>query len=385
MIDIVSTQDLRHLAEADGEWCVSVYLPTHVAGAETGQDPIRFKNLLARAAHHLLAVGASIHETDDLLSAASALLDDVAFWAHAGQGLAVFVTGEGTRTYRVPDPVEELVVVADRLHVTPLLPSVASGYHFHVLAIGQNRVRLLYGSRYTIEELAVDEIAEIPASLVEALRLDEREPQLQSHGAVRTGAGRMAPRFHGQGTGRIGQDSDVDRFLHAVDAGVCELVGDDGTPLVLAGVERIVARYRELTHHPRVVDRGIMGSPERLRPDELRDRAWPLVKPCFDAEQRAAQGRILDHADRAVTTVAAALIAARDGRIASLFVPVGVHRWGRVDPDRRAIEPSEEQQPGDRDLLDVVAVDTLLTGGSVFAVDRRDVPGDGPLAAELRY
>jgi len=28
------------------DWCISLFMPTHRAGRETEQDPIRFKNLL---------------------------------------------------------------------------------------------------------------------------------------------------------------------------------------------------------------------------------------------------------------------------------------------------------------------------------------------------
>ena len=49
MIDFISIDDLRKLAEATDRYCVSIYLPTHATGNEMAQDPIRFKNLLAEA------------------------------------------------------------------------------------------------------------------------------------------------------------------------------------------------------------------------------------------------------------------------------------------------------------------------------------------------
>lgn len=382
VIDVISTQALRSLTEVRGEHCVSIYLPTHQAGDDTSQDPIRLKNLTARAAQELRSVAEPTQDVDDMLSAVTALQGDRQFWAHQGRGLAIFIADDRTRTYRLPDPVEELVVVADRLHLKPLLPCVASGETFFVLALSQNQVRLLRGSRYSINELALDEI---PESLAQALRFDDRTPQLQSHGALRTGTGQVTATFHGHGLGKDSRDADLDRFLSAVDAGVLEIVGDASAPLVLAGVDHVVARYRKLTSHRHVVDGEITGNPERISADDLHERSWPLVKPLFDAAQHEARERVLGGSERTATTLPEVVLAARDGRVRSLFVPVGVQRWGRLDADRREVEEHDERQPGDRDLLDVATLDTLLTGGRVFAVTPGDVPGDGPLSAEFRY
>lgn len=381
MIDVISTQALHHLTEVHGDHCVSIYLPTHPSGGKTAEDPIRLKNLAAHAARELRRVGCAADAVDDVLSTVTSLQDDHAFWAHQGHGLAVFATRERTWTYRLPAPVDELVVVADRLHIKPLLPGVSSGESFYVLALSQNVVRLLHGSRYSVHELALDEI---PASLAIALRFDDREPQLHSHSALRTGTGHVAATFHGQGVGKDTRSDDLDRFLAAVDAGVRKLV-DDRAAVVLAGVEHVVARYRKLTRHPRVVRGEIGGNPERLRAEELHDRAWPLVQPLFDAAQREARERILDGSEPTRTTLTDVVWAARDGRIRSLFVPLGVQRWGHVDEAQDEVVEHEERRPGDRDLFDVVAVDTLLTGGDVFAVAPEELPGPGPLAAELRY
>jgi hypothetical protein len=49
------------------------------------------------------------------------------------------------------------------------------------------------------------------------------------------------------------------------------------------------------------------------------------------------------------------------------------------------VEVRDRPQPGDQDLLDLAAVQTLFHGGTVYAVDPGDVPDDAPVAALLRY
>ena len=304
MIDFISTDDLRNLVEETEQYCVSVYLPTHSSGKETTQDPIRLKNLLNDARVELETLGMGRRDVDRLLSGADALRDDVEFWTTMELGLAVFITPDRTRTYRLPQPAVELAVVAEHFHLKPLLSSVTTDDEFHLLAVSQNQVRLLHGNRFTATELP---LGEIPASLDEALALDDRESQLQSHGGGRTEGGAVIAVFHGQGAGKDIDKSDLERFLTAVDQGFREAVGSSTAPLVLAGAESLVGHYRKHSGYPHIVDGDIRGNPERMSTDELHKQAWPLVEPTFGTARRAVLAAVavrlradpqLAHADR---------------------------------------------------------------------------------------
>lgn len=54
-MNVLSKTELKTLAEARDKWCVSIFMPTHRAGVETRQDPIRLKNLLGETEKRLLA------------------------------------------------------------------------------------------------------------------------------------------------------------------------------------------------------------------------------------------------------------------------------------------------------------------------------------------
>ena len=69
-----------------------------------------------------------------------------------------------------------------------------------------------------------------------------------------------------------------------------------------------------------------------------------------------------------------------------MFVAVGVRRWGHFDQSRYEIEVHDEKQPADQDLLDLAAAQTVLNGGTVYAVDPDAMPEAGAeLAAVYRY
>jgi hypothetical protein len=77
--------------------------------------------------------------------------------------------------------------------------------------------------------------------------------------------------------------------------------------------------------------------------------------------------------------------AAHFGRIETLLVAVGPHCWGEYNPATNTLQLHAEQGTSDQDLLDTVAIQTLLKGGQVYAVDPDKMPGALPLAALFRY
>jgi hypothetical protein len=201
-MDIVTREDLKQLVERQEGPCVSIYQPAHRAGPDTRsyaqQDPVRFKNLLREAEQRLRAGGVSTPAAAELLQSSRRLLDDPVFWQYQADGLAVFVAQGAMRTFRVPVGFEELVVVAPSFHIKPLLPLLTGDGLFYVLALSQNEVRLLAGTRDHMGEV---ELPGAPRSLAEALRYDDPERQLQFHTGTPGGGDRRAAMFHGQGTG----------------------------------------------------------------------------------------------------------------------------------------------------------------------------------------
>ena len=58
--------------------------------------------------------------------------------------------------------------------------------------------------------------------------------------------------------------------------------------------------------------------------------------------------------------------------------------WGCYDQTTGVLQLHEEQQPGDEDLLNTLALATIRNGGDVHVVPFSDVPGGGSCAAILR-
>jgi hypothetical protein len=384
-MDLLRSGDLHELIEASHGHCVSIYMPSHRAGPETRQDPVRLKNLLGRAEERLMEAGLRRPDARKLLAPAGALMGDGDFWQYQGDGLALFLSSGLRRAYRLPVSFEELVTVNDRFHVKPLLKLLTGDGRFMVLALSQNQIRLLQGRRQTVSEV---ELEEVPQSLADvAVHREMRVVQWHT-GAAPTGGGgggRRAAVFHGHGPE---EDQEVIRkYLRSIDEGLRQAVPDERSPLVLAGVDSLLDLYRQVTSYPNVLPDAVSGNPDALRPHELHDRAWAVVEPHFRKEMEAAAERYREMAGTglAVPGVAEVVPPAVHGRVETLWVAVGIQRWGRYVQDRNEVEVRDRPGPGDHDLLDLAAVQTLVNSGTVYAVDPGEIPADAPAAALLRY
>jgi hypothetical protein len=388
-MDILKQTDLKELIETSREWCVSIYMPTHRFGREQQQDPIRFKNLVTRAEEKLLDSGLRRPEVLDLLRPAESLLEDKDFWQHQSDGLAVFLAPNFSQIYRLPSGFDELMVIGDNFQIKPLLPLLAENGQFYILALSLNEIRLFLGTRDTVN--AID-LPDVPTSMQEALSMDDPEKHLDFHTGTKnpaTSGGRPAM-FHGQGVQADEQDKEnILRYFQLVDKGLSKLFSGITIPMVLAGVDYLLPIYHQANTYPNLLEEGLKGNPEGLDGKKLHKSTWELVEPRFVKEQKEAleqfkqlHGQENDLASDDLKTV---VKAANFGRVDTLIIPSGVQRWGYYDSQKNKVVLETEANSENEDLLDFAAAHTLFNSGKVFTVQPENLPGNGDLAAIMRY
>ncbi len=378
----LSQQELKSVIAETHEPAISIFLPTHRAGREIQQDPIRLKNLLKRAGEQLIQGGSRPADARELLAPITDLLDDNAFWRHQSDGLALFRSRDVFRVYRVPLSLSEFVSVSDRFYLKPLLPLLVNDARFYVLALSQKNVRLLECTRDQVHPI---DLPEVPQGLEAALS-EGRDPQLQHH-SVPMGA-TEATQFHGQG---VGTDdfavANLTQYFHRVDRGLNDVLTDGKAPLVLACVDYLAPLFRRVTRYHTILEPVLSGNPDGLSDAELQQKAWELVEPYFLQERTIAAAKYHQGLaeGRAGHQLAEVLPAAHQGRIATLFVPLGVRRWGRYIFDSSTLDEHDQEQPGDDELLDLASIQTVLHGGTVYGVRPEEIPDQQVLAAVYRF
>lgn len=363
---------------------VSMYLPTHRSGREGQAGRVRLKKLCSEANDRLAARGIRPVDARDMMAPVDAYIDDRAFWNKQSDGLAIFVSPKGHHILRLPSHFDELVVVNSRFHIAPLAALPHADERFFILAVSKNRVRLFEADRS--RATAID-VPGLPANAEEALHYDQPSTTRQFHTAVLGSGMRKGAAYHGDGSFAEEAKSELLEYFRIIDRAIHPTLRDQNAPLVFVGVDYLYAIFREANTYAGLADRHVLGNPDRLSEEQLRDKAWACVEVNFDAPrqkaiadfgQRLSEGRASDDFQTILT-------AAAEGRVETLLFDARQHRWGKWDGDRLQARFHHERQDESDDLLDLAVWQTLMHNGSVYAVSPDCLPAGAPCAALLRF
>jgi len=366
-MDILSGNELKSLMRKQLGICVSIYMPAIRKGTAIQQNQIRYKNLIRDAEDRLTASGElRPSEIREMLAPAQELLGNAPFWSNQSDGLALFLTPESFRYYRLPRNFEELVVITDRFHIKPLIPILVSDTEFSILAISQQDVRFMRCSLQRVKEI---DIPGIPENIDEALNLDDFEKRLQRH------------------TGTADMKAKILQYFKMVDKGLRDSLREKKFPLIFAGVDYLFPLYQEANTYPYLTEKWISGNPEGLTAEKLRDLALPIVEELFEAKKDDALALYNQNAGTGLTSndVAEVVREAHHGRVGTLFIPVGIQHWGTFNPATDTVTLAKGAEAGNEDLLDLAAIQTILNSGTVYPMSREEMPGSVPVAALFRY
>jgi hypothetical protein len=382
-VDTIAIDDMKQLARLNEATAVSIYLPTHLP-PDARQDAIRLKNLLECAAEELEARGMRRCEANEFLTAAENLPANIDFWKGLSQGLAIFVTPKLFRACRLPLAFVESLTVHRRLNIKPLLPVADRGERFLLLALSQNHVRLLDVTRSGVKEVAVKGL---PKNKRQALNYDGADRGEQIHEGMRGNLGKQAGIFHGQGGVKDTAKIDLTQFFQTINRALDPVLRQESVPLLLAGVDYLLPRFRQTSSYAHLVERHWAGNCDLLSSQQLHERSWEIMRPYFDRPRREAleKLRALLGTGKASTDIAEVAGAATTGKIDVLFVDVRREQMGTIDPNLGKAVICDRACDGSEDLVNLAMVETLLHGGTVFAAEPHESPVSRPLAAIFRY
>ena len=160
-----------------------------------------------------------------------------------------------------------------------------------------------------------------------------------------------------------------------------------GLPLILAALPEHHALFHQVSHNPFLMAEGIHINPESLSIDELRERAWRVVEPQYEARLTALIGDFKLAESQGLGGDELALVAksAASGRVATLLIDSDRQIPGRVNSVTGRIESADLSDPRVDDLLDDVSELVEKMGGQVVLLPVERMPGQMGLAAIYRY
>lgn len=361
----MNLHDLRDLQEVHTYPSLTITLPTHRTSPDNQQDPIRVKNLVSEARNRLLKEF-SRRELDPLLSRLDEVVAGIDYRSTL-DGLVLTVNRDMAREYVVPFALEERVVVDDTFFTRDLVRALNRTQRYWVLSLSEQDTQLYEATREHLEE-------------------------------VRTGGFPMRHTGPGGATRLPGgpgvnpsavRDESHRQFFREVDQALSPFIKDDPQPIALAGVDRYLAFFREMSSRAGDIIADLPGNYDHLTAHDLGRLIWPPVKEGFSARRREVLDQLGAAAGqhRMASTLGEVWRNAQQGRGEVLVVEEGYHEPARLNAaGQLELGINDPTAPAVLDdAVDEVITAVLARGGRVVFVEDGSLPQYSRIAMILRY
>jgi len=381
LTSFLEANDLKGLLDARGP-CLSVYAPLSLSRSDEGQYELRWKECIKRLASQVERRGTE----------ARPLLDSISDWWSIYQPDQAH--GRGVAVFRAPDVFEriwldhrptERAVAGPHFYIRPLLPYFSRERVFYILALSQNDVRLLRCTAASSEQTTL--AGGVPTNFDAFMNEEKPDHVRDNRSTAGPSSGSSKGVMFGTGAGLEDHDEFLAHFFRQIDRALGETLREKSEPVVLAGVDHVLALYRSLTRYPNIVEDAVQGAPNSLKGGEMHARALAAIEKRYERKveraieeyQRNVGGRLAIHGVKDV------VMAAHDGRIRILLVSDSIERMGRVDEMAHAVKVRSDGAPEEEDLLNDASVQAILHGGQVLVAPNSKMPNGSGLAAVLRF
>lgn len=363
-MQVLSHSEIQKLTNKKTFPSVSLFMNTE--GLDFFEIRARFRQLLNET-RQVLSKTRDFESRHETLHKGYRLVHDREFWDQADKSVAVYLSKDTLEAYHLPEELEEGFSISRGFNVLPLLEQINIEGTYYILALSRKRPRLYWSDHMNISEIKVSDF--------ETLLDDEHEEKVGHLGRY-ADSKRM-------------KQIDIFKTIHQIDDIITPIIREQKVPLVLAGLPHMVALFKKLTRYNHVVAKSINRSPDRLSPQALRDRAWPLVESYFKADERLAKTQLerlsQTQPQRVLRGAKKILQAVQQGRVQTLFIDTSSHIWGKINPSAHITTVHKRHMPGDSDLLNLAVSETLSHSGNVFAMDSKQFPKGVNSIAILRY
>lgn len=310
--DPFTATTMRELAEHRGT-CITIFLPTSRAGAETTAGAKRLKALLEEAERELIDRDVEKNVRKELLAPAHALVEDSRFWQQQADGLAIFLADGYDKAVRFSHELPLEVHVGDQFVLRPVLPISVEGNSVLLFAFGQQSVRLFEADRDTMR---ARDLGDIPADITEVPGTEGKEGQLQHQHTTMTA-------YHGHGSGKEIDLVMTEKYIRRLAEGVDkQLANGEKRPLVLATVNENAALFRKFSKYKNIYPEIIPGNPRRESAEQLHKALGNVVGDLNAANREATANEFKEllGTGKASTDLNEIKEAVETGRVATLLV-----------------------------------------------------------------
>lgn len=370
---IISESKLKELAQVHEPQCASVFIPTQREGNEVNenQSQIRLKNTIQDIEKELEEAGLKPREIEEFLKPLWKLQDDVLFWRHQSDGLAIFRNHNRFEYFTLPLDFDQTYYLDENFYLLPVLPMFNNDGFFFILSLNLQHVKLYEASAHTIGEIYIEDL--VPQRLEDAVGYDYEEKTVQS----RPDKGHMQDyATHGHGSGKDDVDHEVKTFLYAVNDGLMKVLNDQNAPLIMIMEDQYLGEFSSIFEYAHLHDDHISRNPKGLEIFDLHELAWEKVYLHFRKHFEEEKQQYNKHSASGLTSedIYHILPAALDGQVQTLFLKRAYDVFGIYDHAKRELRIDENNSPANTSLINLAALRTFINGGSVYQVEAEAMP-----------
>ncbi len=360
---------------------VTIYFPTHRDPTKNEEDRIRFGNLI-RSAEKRLEDAATKEQKTSITKTLSTMKDDRTLWNARAKGMGVFACEKSCVVYILQNPPRELLTVGERFHTKPLIRDFQGLDEYQVLTLDRRGFTVYEGNRTGFRKIPHGENE--PKTVADFLGDEHTEDYLSmsSHGSTST------PMYHGQKSRKDEIDKDTERYLKLIDKHVLEHYSKPSEkPLILFALPEFHGFFKKQSKNPYLLKEGIRRSPAGVKEDELKEHAWQIIEPRYEASIVRLLKRYENAKQKGLASddVEAVAKAAVQGRIEAAIVEAYRRIPGRIQEDKGLISYSENEDDSFGDVLDDLIDIVKKSGGEVVVLPKERMPVDAGVAAIYRY
>lgn len=358
---MLSRADIQALQSHRDYPSISILAPTHRTAPLNKKDPIKVKNLVAKAIVRLHGEFTK-REVAGIVKNLRDLVRNVD-WQHTLDGLALFASRQQSTAVSLPFRVKPRAMIDETFATRDLVYAFNRAAPYRVLVLGHT-VRL-YDAWTTVLE-------------------EHTQPFPLEH----RGPGGAAKLPGGQGINRSAvRDEATRKFFRTADEAVAFAQKANPLPLILVGAERSLAFYREVTSQTATIAGMLAGNHEKTPANALGKLVWPVAD--WAGTQRRTDALVqLDAAVSAGKYASGIDQIWRDvvgGKCRTLLVEKEFKYPADLNPTGERLLPYSGKGPHALDdVVDEAIERVLAAGGEVFFYGDGDLDTHQRIAAVLR-
>ncbi|PUU86407.1 MAG: hypothetical protein CI948_2845, partial [Halanaerobium sp.] len=380
MTEELKLETLKDLIQCQESPCISIYMSTKaVHKGEFKKLEIEFKNLLQKVEEKLKANwGFKEREINKLLEPAFKLASDSNFWQQQKEGLAVFISSENFRTFKLSVDTYDSAHVSYNFNLKQLISEIHDSQEYYLLALSSNHNQLYRVNRNEIEEF---DLEELPQNIKEFLNLDDEAAE--KYQSINTAGSSSV--FHGQGAAGDDDNEDLLHYLKEIDRVINSELKDKKSYLIVAADDSVFSLYKNINNYQALLDENLSGNAKQMNNKELREKSWEIIDSHIHDYLEDIKERYMEirSSDKSSSELEEIVEAAHYGKVDTLVLNKLAEKAGVFVEDENEVKLMENTK--DYDLYNYAAVETIKNGGSVYSIEKNEMPEENDILAIYRY